>query len=89
MSVVPWFVSLMISASRVFFDQLPEDSNQTIFRSCVHSTPQVLSSSSQALKAYAKDISYATKLIVVVYNNTVGYIYEVMLSSMLNGMRVT
>lgn len=79
----------MLIECRVFFESSPVDANTTICRSCVHFTPQVLTSSSQALKARAKDVGYATELVLGVYEKTVGHIYEAVLSSMLSDMKLT
>lgn len=80
---------LIVIECRVFFEPSPVDANTTICRSCVHFTPQVLTSSSQALKAHAKDVGYATELVLGVYEKTVGHIYDAVLSSMLNDMKLT
>lgn len=74
---------------RVFVDPSPEDPKTTIFRSCVHFTPQVLASSPQSIKARAKDISYATELVLGVYENTVSHILETVVSSLLSDMQLT
>lgn len=74
---------------RCLFEPSEDDPlHSTVFRTCVHFTPTPLNEP-QAFGASPIDVGLTTELVLGVYEKTVAYIYNAVLSSLVKGLRLS